>query len=151
MRLYTVLYYIGHMSESPVTTTLGTQIKRRRDELNLSQSAAARNAGVARSTWVAWEKGTSVPESFNHALIERVMRWEPGSIAAGGEPTPLPSGAPAAVSDVPPDDAFVREMRAANVSDEVRDAVIRAYWADKAREEQQLQRKYRDIIRAAEG
>lgn len=55
---------------------LGQQIRDRREELRLSQSAAARAAGVARTTWVNWEKGAAQPERFNYAAIDDVLEWE---------------------------------------------------------------------------
>ncbi len=55
---------------------LGDWIRDRREELRLSQSAAARAASVARSTWINWEKGVSEPERFNYAAIDDVLEWE---------------------------------------------------------------------------
>lgn len=57
----------------------------------LSQAVAARDAGVHRQTWRAWERNDWVPEEYNHVGIERALRWQPGSVAAilaGGGPTP---------------------------------------------------------------
>jgi len=57
----------------------------------MSQPAAARAAGVSRTTWRSWESGTSEPERFNYTKIESAMRWEPGGVEAamdGREPTP---------------------------------------------------------------
>jgi transcriptional regulator with XRE-family HTH domain len=61
----------------------------RRIELGLSQSAAARSAGVSRPTWAGWEN-TTKPYDSNYAAIERVLQWERGSVSAvlaGHDPT----------------------------------------------------------------
>lgn len=64
----------------------------RRKELGISVSAAARAAGVARSTWIGWESGVRTPYDSNYAAIENVLKWERRSvetILAGGAPTPI--------------------------------------------------------------
>lgn len=61
---------------------LGEQMAERRKRLGLSQSAAARAAGVSRTAWVAWENDASRPEDFNHVKIETVLRWRAASVAA---------------------------------------------------------------------
>ncbi|HEV2780378.1 MAG TPA: hypothetical protein VGX25_13395 [Actinophytocola sp.] len=105
--------------------TLGTRITARRDDLGLSMSAAARSAGVNRLTWRAWEKDMSVPESYNHVKIERVLRWERGSVAEvlnGRPPVELADEA-----DSQPDlrDETEREIWAiTELSEEVRWAYI---------------------------
>lgn len=74
------------------TNGLGDHIAGRRLALGISQAGAAKLAGVSRTSWVAWEKGTAVPEDYNHIKIETVLRWQPGSVAAilaGGQPTPV--------------------------------------------------------------
>lgn len=74
-------------------SSFGTRIRERREELRLSQSAAARAANVARSTWVNWEKGVSEPERFNYAAIDDVLQWERragvDNVRAGREPVVL--------------------------------------------------------------
>jgi len=62
--------------------TLGQWMSSRREELGTSQSAAARAAKIARSTWVNWEKDNKIPERFNYVRIETVLDWEPGSVQA---------------------------------------------------------------------
>lgn len=157
---------------SPGSTTLGTHMKRRRAELGISQSEAARRAtdlrhrlaatasddqrGVGRSTWINWENDRFVPEDFNFALIEGVLRWRPGSVAAvldGGEPTPLPPDANVVpiAAGLPPDDAFVRKLRGRKLTPEYLDVLIREYWAEKAREQERIQDKYLRMASAAEG
>lgn len=73
------------------SVSLGSHIGRRREELALSQSEAARQAGVRRGAWVSWEKQGVTPERHRYVLIERVLKWEPGSVEAileGGKPQP---------------------------------------------------------------
>jgi transcriptional regulator with XRE-family HTH domain len=105
--------------------TLGEWISRRREELGTSQSAAARAAKIARSTWVNWEKDNKTPERFNYVRIETILDWEPGSVQAVLEgrdpvarrkdhgPPPIPEGVlidPADWAAMTPDErtAFVR-------------------------------------------
>lgn len=147
------------MEKSPVNATLGTRIARRREELGMTQSAAARIANVARSTWIAWEKSDNIPADSNWGIIERVCRWEPGSVRAvrnGGEPVPLaeePTRGSGALGGE--DDPFIRELRAMNLAPRKLEALIEAYRADLAKEEEQRRRedrereeKYRKIAQA---
>lgn len=62
--------------------TLGEWMASRREELGTSQSAAARAAKIARSTWVNWERDKKAPERFNYVRIETILGWEPGSVQA---------------------------------------------------------------------
>jgi len=145
------------MEKSPVTTTLGTHLTRRRRELEIGQAEAARQVGVARSTWITWEKGKKFPADSNWVMIEKVFRWQTGSIAAiakGGEPTELPLGTVAALGAhgkaLPPDDDFVRELRAmSGISPAQLELLIHWYWEDRARNERRVQEKYRGIAKAA--
>jgi len=66
-------------------------MRQRREEIALSQSEAARQAGVRRGAWVSWEKQGVTPERHRYVLIERTLKWEPGSVEAileGGKPQP---------------------------------------------------------------
>lgn len=142
---------------SPGPTTLGTHMKRRRLELEIGFLAAVAASGVSKSTWANWEKDRNIPEEINFQRIERILRWAPGSVAAilaGGEPTeiaeatvttlPLPGG------ELPPDDDFVRELRATpGLSTDYLNALIRSYWADRALEQQRIEDKFRGIARQA--
>lgn len=153
----TELYYIGHMKVSPVHPTLGTRMRERRAALELSQSGAAKAAKVSRNSWIGWENGTTTPEQYNFPKIERALRWAPGSVEAtldGGDPTELAeatvSPLPARGNDLPPDDDFVRELRATpGISPEYLDVLIHAYWADRAVEQQRIEDKWRGIARSA--
>lgn len=72
---------------------LAVAVKSRREHLGISVSAAARAAGIHRATWTGLEAATKETERYIYGPIERVLRWEPGSIDAivgGGEPTALP-------------------------------------------------------------
>lgn len=62
------------------SVTFGEELTVRRKQTGLSQSAAARKAGVARGTWRAWEKGESEPFDYNYANIEHAMGWQAGSV-----------------------------------------------------------------------
>jgi len=93
------------------TRGLDGYITDRRRELGLSQSRAASLAGVSRTTWVAWEKGTATPEDYNHVKIERPLEWQPGSvegILTGGAPTVIPKKdrSPDEISDEEVEDAL---------------------------------------------
>lgn len=64
----------------------------RRRERQLSVSAAAKAAGIARGTWIALEDGSRETEAYNYAGIERALGWVFGSIdaiLAGVDPTPV--------------------------------------------------------------
>lgn len=144
---------------SPVPSTLGTHMATRRNELNISQAKAAKAAGVSRTTWRTWEADEGVPEEFNRSLIERTLHWERGSTTAalaGGTPTPLavatvtPLPPRDDLDELPPDDEFVRELRAMDLPAAYKDTLIREYWSDKKREAANLQARYRRIARAAE-
>ena len=66
-------------------------MRRRREEIALGQSEAARVAGVGRTTWTGWENRGVIPERHRYVLIERTLKWAPGSVAAaleGGQPQP---------------------------------------------------------------
>lgn len=70
----------------------GDQVKNRRIELGLSQSAIAQAAGVDRDTYRALERDERWPQDKNRAKIERALGWAPGSLEQlhdGGDPTPL--------------------------------------------------------------
>lgn len=84
---------------------LGELVSKRRRELGLSISAAARNAGIDRATWTGTERGARRTEAYNFAGIERALTWEPGSIdriLTGGEPAPADQH-PAAAPEPAPD------------------------------------------------
>src|SRR5688572_10056200 len=71
---------------------LGELVKEHRVEAGLSVSAAAKAAGIHRTTWDALEKGDRETESYNYGPVERVLRWRAGSIESvlrGGTPTVL--------------------------------------------------------------
>jgi transcriptional regulator with XRE-family HTH domain len=72
---------------------LGELIKQRRMNLGLSLQGAAKKAGVARNTWTGAEAGARTVRSYRWSVLERVLEWAPGSIAAilaGGAPTLAP-------------------------------------------------------------
>ncbi len=71
---------------------LGQLIKARRLALGLTMPAAAEAVPIARNTWSGLERGTRRTASHLYAAIERVLRWQDGSIElvlAGGEAVEL--------------------------------------------------------------
>jgi len=59
---------------------------------------AATLAKLSRPTWAALEDGSRETLSYNYSTIERVLRWESGSIdaiLAGGEATLIDEPTPA--------------------------------------------------------
>lgn len=80
-------------TESGERDALPRSLERRRMELRLSKSEAARRAGVSRMAYWEWERGRRVPYDTNYAGIEDAMQWEPGSVEDllrnGADPRPL--------------------------------------------------------------
>jgi transcriptional regulator with XRE-family HTH domain len=79
---------------------LGQHVMTRRKELGLSVREAARRAGVMRATWTGLEQGSRRTADYNFAAVERVLEWQPGSlarVAEGGDPTPVAAAPPTAV------------------------------------------------------
>lgn len=77
-------------AEPDYSQNLADLITKRRMELGLSDTQAARTVGVAKGVWVGIERGTREPEERIYSQIERMLRWAPGSVRAvlaGGEPT----------------------------------------------------------------
>lgn len=73
---------------------LADLIEKRRLQMGLSTSAAAREARIDRATWSSAEKGARLRD-YNLTAIERVLRWAPGSIEeilVGGDPVLLAEG-----------------------------------------------------------
>lgn len=130
-------------------TTLSDHIKARRKQLGISQSAAARKAGVHRQTWLAWEAGKSAPEEYNYFKIDHAMDWVKGrgvdSIMSGKDPVlietrPVPRYPPEIYERVIRDDTERRIMALLGASEEYRWRVIRilrenAYDAQRSRDD----------------
>lgn len=117
-------------------STLGTHMIRRREELGLSQSAAARatkigySTQIARTTWVKWEKGEAIPERFNFIRIETVLKWQPGSVAsiqAGSEPTPIRDHSPPDGVEAMLDELGIDRRKWRRVDEATRQGLITAY------------------------
>lgn len=116
-RLYRVLLTSSGVVGEPESSRerLGELASRRRRELGLSVSAAARAAHIDRATWAGMERSGRRTEAYNYAGIERALAWEPGSvdqILAGGEPTPV-SRRPATQEPIPDLDLDVEIERIA--------------------------------------
>lgn len=56
--------------------TLGEQIKKAREEKNLSQEALAEQIGVTRQALSKWENNLSVPHGINRELLGEVLELE---------------------------------------------------------------------------
>jgi transcriptional regulator with XRE-family HTH domain len=103
---------------------LGTLVAERRQELGLSVSRAAADAGIHRTTWAGLETGMRETESYNYGPVERVLRWRAGSVESvlrGGNPAILEQELPAATSDV--------EMELAAIADNPRRSPHLREWA----------------------
>lgn len=64
-------------------------MKQRRTEKRLSQSAAAKLAGISRPVWASIESGTSNSYETTYVGVEEALDWATGSCVAvrgGGEP-----------------------------------------------------------------
>lgn len=109
---------------------LGSRIRQRREEIALSQSEAARQAGVRRGAWVSWENQGVTPERHRYVLIERVLKWEPGSVEAvleGGKPRP------ARVEHSPPNRLPIDEKALARYEPADRELILAVIRAAEAR------------------
>ena len=70
------------MSNAP-TLTLSELVERRRKELGLTKSAAARKAKVGRGTWHEIEAGARTePQPETLLRIDRALNWPPGHLDA---------------------------------------------------------------------
>ena len=110
--------------------SLSDHIKSRREEIALGQSEAARAAGVGRTTWLGWEKRGVIPERHRYVLIERTLKWEPGSVEAileGGKPQP------ARVEHSPPDRLPIDEAILKRYHPADRELILAVFRAAEAR------------------
>lgn len=107
-------------------------MRRRREEIALGQSEAARVAGVGRTTWLGWEKRGVIPERHRYVLIERTLKWAPGSVAAalqGGQPQPARvEHSPPKASRLPIDEEALKRYEPAD-----REAILAVIRAAEAR------------------
>lgn len=88
---------------------LGAAVEQRRRRLGLSVPGAAKLAEIDRETWRNLEAGTRQIRTYNHAAVERVLRWDFGSVEAilnGGEPTEVELAEIAAMAPAPDADRY---------------------------------------------
>jgi transcriptional regulator with XRE-family HTH domain len=98
---------------------LGELVKARRLHLGISVRQAAETAEIARNTWSDMEDGSRRTAEIKFPGIERVLQWQPGSIASimlGDEPKVLePRTTGQERADQPgadeADEALIRIMR----------------------------------------
>jgi hypothetical protein len=72
---------------------LDRHMNSRRLELDLSWEEVARSAEITAAHLLRIRKGTYAPRDLTKVRLERVLRWNAGSIdatLAGGKPEPLP-------------------------------------------------------------
>jgi hypothetical protein len=115
---------------------LGALISRRRNELSLSLTAAAKAAGIHRDTWTGLERAERTTEPYIYGRFERVLGWSPGSIErilAGGDPELLSSTRP---PTNPP------------TAERPSEHLIKEIWADDALDNEEKLRLVELVIRA---
>ena len=81
MILYTQRAIFSRRSAAEYRQTIKTRLKHFRRLCNLSQRQAARLAGVARSTWQAWEDPArdALPDLAHLAAVADAARVEPAA------------------------------------------------------------------------
>ncbi len=125
-------------------TRLADVVRARRTELRTSVRAAAKQAGIARDTWIGLEEATRRTAEINYAGIEDTLQWARGSIQLildGGEPVPVTADEaaataarhPATGTAQPGDAALIRIMRSPDLSDDQKARIVRALIADQER------------------
>jgi transcriptional regulator with XRE-family HTH domain len=69
------------MSADMTADELGTVVRNRREQLKITQSEAARRAGLGRTTWIEIEQGKR-PQALPATLdrIDEALEWEPGTL-----------------------------------------------------------------------
>ena len=81
MTLYTERPLFSRRTATEYRQTIKGRLKHMRKLCNLSQSQAARTAGVARSTWQAWENPArdALPDAAQLAAVADAARIEPAA------------------------------------------------------------------------
>jgi transcriptional regulator with XRE-family HTH domain len=59
------------VSEKTIDARLGEQIRANRRALKLTQAEVAETFGVARATWITWERGSRIPQPAYRRELER--------------------------------------------------------------------------------
>lgn len=81
------------VEDAPQTKHMGDVIRRRREELGLTQQQAAARADIALSTWGQYEGGRTEGRGLTRAAIARALGWRADAmelILAGGDPVADP-------------------------------------------------------------
>ena len=66
---------------NPAIARVGAAVAARRRELNIAQRALAKDKIMNAGALISFEKGRSWPHRSTLAKLERVLQWEPGTIA----------------------------------------------------------------------
>lgn len=85
-------------------STLAESVRQRREELGLSQKAAAAAGGLSAMTWNRVEVQAKSVKPLSYSGVERALDWAPGSIRAflgGGALPDLAPTAPASTDTGP--------------------------------------------------
>lgn len=79
MTLYTERPLFSRRTAAEYRQTIKGRLRHMRKLCNLSQAQAAKAAGVARSTWQAWESATrtALPDAAQLAAVADAARVEP--------------------------------------------------------------------------
>jgi transcriptional regulator with XRE-family HTH domain len=83
--------YTGAMlddASAPANARAGAAFARRRQELGISQRDLAKKRLITASSLIAFEKGRSWPRERTRAMLEELVQWPAGTLAAiraGGE------------------------------------------------------------------
>ncbi|MDA2893431.1 helix-turn-helix transcriptional regulator [Mycolicibacterium sp. BiH015] len=67
---------------APGTVRAGAAFAARRDELGISQRELARKGVITASSLIAFEKGRSWPRERTRAVLEEIVQWPAGTLAA---------------------------------------------------------------------
>lgn len=81
MTLYTERPLFSRRTAAEYRQTIKGRLRHMRKLCNLSQAQAAKAAGVARSTWQAWESATrtALPDAAQLAAVADAARIEPAA------------------------------------------------------------------------
>ena len=127
---------------------LGDAIAKRYRELGMTQTQVAAACHVRTMTIRNLEDGrpfTKIPPTV--WLLEPVLEWEEGSCVAllnGGDATPI-------VKPGSDEDGFLRDLKALNINEELKNELVKQYRRDRAIEDAARRERYWSIAKAAEG
>lgn len=120
---------------SQALARLGTAVRERREELDLTQQEAARLANVSDTTWHTAEHGKANVALRSLKGIERALNWAPGSakrILEGGDPIEGSPGPPYRVNVIRhPDTAPVPDDSAVTVQERDEQPILPPEWKER--------------------